>query len=61
MSGSGGGQVFNNIFLWCILDIEMKRKRDREKRENDQEKKERGQDERERGDEINVLLNRLYK
>ena len=33
MSGSGGGQVFNNIFLWCILDTEMKRKRDREKRE----------------------------
>ena len=28
VSGSGGGWVFKNIFLWCILDTEIKRKRD---------------------------------
>ena len=33
MSGSGDDWVFKIIFLWCILDTKMKRKRDREKRE----------------------------
>ena len=58
MSGSGGGWVFKNIFLRCILDTNMKRKRAREKREDDWEKRKRGEEERERGDEINILLNR---
>ena len=38
MSDSGGDWVFKNIFLWCILDTEMKRKRDREKAERKREK-----------------------
>ena len=38
MSDSGGDWVFKNICLWCILDTEMKRKRDREKAERKREK-----------------------
>ena len=39
--------------------VYIRHRNEEEKRQR--EKRERGQDERERGDEINVLLNRLYK
>ena len=39
--------------------VYFRHRNEEEKRQR--EKRERGQDERERGDEINVLLNRLYK
>ena len=39
--------------------VYFRHRNEEEKRQR--EKRERGQDERESGDEINVLLNRLYK